>query len=334
MFIKFFSHSKVGLMNISRLGRLIWAVAVVFLCATFFELITTDAEARAGRGRSGGRSSLGTKKQSQAQQPVNQNNNINQTAGANATTNRGSMLRNVAGGMAGGFLGSMLFSSLGSAVGESGASEGGSGGVGMLEILLMAGLGYFVFRWWKSRQQVAPAYAGTNAYRSTGSFNNQLIGSSRQMLDIDNGGIDTKKFLAFSKEAIDQDLASDIFFKVQGAWTRRDVNSMDELVTDQMREIFVTEIAELKQRKEINRLENIAVRRVEVGDSWSEDGLTFAKVRFTANLLDYTVNEASGAVVGGSVSAPVKFEEDWIFVQSHRSNSANEGWRLAGIEQV
>jgi len=312
-------------MTKSWLSRMVLSVAAVFLFATCLELITTEAEARAGRGRSSGRS-FNSNKQSQNQQPANQNKNFNQNpAGANPA--RGSMMRNIAGGMAGGFLGSMLFSSMGNAAGgESGAA--GSGGIGMLEILLMAGLAYFGFRWWKSRQQTQAAYAGTNAYRMVGQSDHQQYGSQGQMLG--DNGIDTKRFLAFAGAAIDQDHASDIFFKIQGAWTRRDLSSAYDVVTEGMKDVFEAEMNELKQKQEINRLENIAVRRAEVTDNWSEEGLSYAKVRFTANLLDYTVSEVSGAVVSGSATDPVKFEEDWIFEQAPGSSK----WRLAGIEQI
>ncbi len=309
-------------MSMSWLGRIVMAVAAVFFLATCMEFLTPDAEARAGRGRSSGRSSFGSNKQSQNQQPAN--NNFNQTnPGANpAMNNRGSMMRNIAGGMAGGFLGSMLFSSMGNAAGVTGAS--GAGGIGMLEILLIAGLAYFGFRWWKSRQQQS-AYAGTSTYRMAANNNHQQYGANSL-----SGGIDSKRFLAFAGEAIEQEQASDIFFKIQGAWTRRDLTSAYDLVTEEMKDVFEAEMTELRQRKEINRLENIAVRRAEVTDNWSEDGHSYAKVRFTANLLDYTVNEVNGDVVAGSATEPVKFEEDWIFAQTAGSKS----WRLAGIEQI
>jgi predicted lipid-binding transport protein (Tim44 family) len=315
-------------MTMSWLNRMVISVAAIFFLATIGELLTTDAEARAGRGRSSGKSSFGSK-QSQNQPPANQNSNFNQnTPGANpGMNNRGSMMRNVAAGMAGGFLGSMLFSSMGNAAGADGGA-GGAGGIGMLEILLFAGLAYFVFRWWKSRQQQQQAYAGTNAYRMAGNTGNQQYGANNFVPT--SNGIDTKKFLAFAGEPIDQERASDIFFKIQGAWTRRDLTSVLSLITADMKDIFESEMAELKQKQEINRLENIAVRRAEVTENWNEDGSSFAKVRFTANLLDYTVNEVSGAVVSGSVDDPVKFEEDWIFVQAAGSTT----WRLAGIEQI
>jgi predicted lipid-binding transport protein (Tim44 family) len=318
-------------MNKSWLSRIVTGVVSVFLLATFMELLTPEAEARAGRGRSSGKSSFGSNKQSQTQQPASQNN-YNQSApnAANpAMNNRGSMMRNIAGGMAGGFLGSMLFSSMGNAAGVNGAA--GGGGIGMLEILLIAGLAFFGFRWWKSRQKTQLAYAGTNTYRMTANNNHQQFGSSARSFEAPGlSNIDTKRFLAFAGEAIDQEHASDIFFKIQGAWTRRDFSAVKDLVTEEMKDVFDAELAELRKLQEINRLENIAVRRAEITDNWNDDGQSFSKVRFTANLLDYTVNEVSGAVVSGSMNDPVKFEEDWIFVQPAGSSK----WRLAGIEQI
>ena len=73
--------------------------------------------------------------------------------------------------------------------------------------------------------------------------------------------------------------------------------------------------ADLKAKGRINKLENIAVRKVEIVDSGMMDGEEFIIVRFTANLLDYTVDEASGKVLEGDSSEPVKFDEKWAFAR-------------------
>ena len=51
---------------------------------------------------------------------------------------------------------------------------------------------------------------------------------------------------------------------------------------------------------------------------------------FTANLLDYTVDEATDALVSGSMTEPVKFAEKWTWARPVRT----EGWKLEGIEVV
>ena len=222
-------------------------------------------------------------------------------------------------GVAGGFLGSMLFSSLGHAVGFEG-NQGG-GGVGLFEILLFAGLGYFGFRWWKSRQAAAPIGAQTVSMPQWG-----VDGVSAG-----NRGPDAaEQMRALMPVEIDPEVASDIFFKVQGAWTRRDLTSVQSLLGPDVQVILESDLTVHRANHTINRLENIAVRRTEIIESWQEDGHNLCTVRFVANLLDYTVNESTGQVLEGNSADPVKFEEDWTF----EKRAGASGWVLVGISQV
>lgn len=58
-------------------------------------------------------------------------------------------MRSMAGGIAGGMLGGMLFRSLGFA----GTGGGMGGGIGFMEIALLAGIGYLIYRFIKKKQQ-------------------------------------------------------------------------------------------------------------------------------------------------------------------------------------
>ena len=69
----------------------------------------------------------------------------------------------------------------------------------------------------------------------------------------------------------------------------------------------------MKQQHIIDSLENIAVRKVEPAEVWQESGRDFITVPFTANLLDYTVDDRSGEVVDGDKLNPVKFVGFWTF---------------------
>jgi predicted lipid-binding transport protein (Tim44 family) len=97
-----------------------------------------------------------------------------------------------------------------------------------------------------------------------------------------------------------------------------------------MRGILQHDLDELKNKKQINRLENISVRRAEIVNTWYEDDKEYSTLRLTANLLDYTVDEANGQLIQGSDSVPVKFEENWTFAKANNRNT----WQLVGIEQV
>ena len=72
------------------------------------------------------------------------------------------------------------------------------------------------------------------------------------------------------------------------------------------------------------------MRRVEIVAAGSENNEDFVTVLFTANLLDYTVDEATDALVSGSMTEPVKFAEKWTWARPVRT----EGWKLEGIEVV
>jgi predicted lipid-binding transport protein (Tim44 family) len=122
----------------------------------------------------------------------------------------------------------------------------------------------------------------------------------------------------------------DIFFKVQGCWTNRNLSAGNSLLTDEMKGIFQEDIDKLIKDKKSNRLENIAVRKVEIVEAWQEFGLDYVKSLFTANLLDYTLDDTTGDVVAGNKTDPVKFEECWTFTRMIGSNS----WKLTAISQV
>jgi hypothetical protein len=66
----------------------------------------------------------------------------------------GGFMRSMAGGMMGGMLGSMLFSGVAGAGGGMGNGTGG-GGIGLFEILLLAGGGYLLYRFIKNRRAAA-----------------------------------------------------------------------------------------------------------------------------------------------------------------------------------
>jgi predicted lipid-binding transport protein (Tim44 family) len=126
-----------------------------------------------------------------------------------------------------------------------------------------------------------------------------------------------------------RDHALDLFFKIQGAWANRDMAGVRNLLTDEMARTLGAEAERLKAQGQINRLENIAVRSVEIAEVWQEQGEDFITVKITANLLDYTVDEKGGALLAGSKSDPVKFCEYWTLTRP----VGDHPWRLSAIHQ-
>lgn len=123
--------------------RLFTLVAAVTLLS--IPVMETKADARAGGGRSLG--SRGMRSYSRPASPAPSQSPQRQPYAAPSPSPfsqqaGGGFLRSMAGGLMGGILGSMLFSSF------AGASSGvgGSGGIGLFEIVLLAGIGYLVYR--------------------------------------------------------------------------------------------------------------------------------------------------------------------------------------------
>jgi predicted lipid-binding transport protein (Tim44 family) len=109
----------------------------------------------------------------------------------------------------------------------------------------------------------------------------------------------------------------------------RDMTPVRHLLAPEMYAEMQKECDHLRAGRRVNRLENIAVRSAEVTEAWQENGQDYVTVRFLANLLDYTVDEATGHVVEGSRTEPVKFEEYWTFVRPVGPGP----WKLTAIQQ-
>lgn len=302
------------------------ATMLFFLVAGFMEF----AEARS---RGGGRS---FKKPPAASKPAAQTQ-PRQTATNQATNPTGAMgspfMRGLAGGVMGGFLGSMLFGGL--AHGMGGAAGLGGSGIGLFEILLLAGLAFFAYRWFSRRKAMASntgaeiprdqnmtprLFSGVGAQQETQEeeLEDPLVTGVKEIWTVDD---------SFDPETF-KETAQDLFFKIQAGWTRRDTSVLKPFVGHQLLGEYTRHFEELKQQGHLNRLENIAVRDVELTDAGVQEGEIFVTVRFTANLLDYTVDEKTGEIVKGDAENSVKFQEDWTFA----TPVGTKNWKLEGID--
>lgn len=290
-------------------------------------------EARAGGGRAGGfRGSRSARPPARPAQPTNPSEARRETApGQQQATpfapQTGGFMRGIGMAMLGGFLGSMLFSGIANA----GFGGFGGSGFGMIEILLLAGLGYFLLR--KFRRPAAATNYGSMQYQDAQPYaapssapaletpaptiNNDIDYRSLTMMD---RSFDPNKFLK---------TAQDTFFKVQGAWNKQDTAALSALCGRELMQTWQEELNHLQARGQQNRMENIALRESEISEVWTENGDDFITVRLHANLLDYTVDAKTGAVVSGSNSDPIEFEEYWTFTRPVGPNA----WKLAAVQQ-
>jgi predicted lipid-binding transport protein (Tim44 family) len=321
-----------------------WARNGLVLFTLFFLLsaLEIDAWARAGGGGSmgsRGSRSYSAPRSTPAPAPSSPSQGSRQlntpAAPAPSPFGGGGFLRSMAGGLVGGMIGGMLFRSLGFAGG--GASETGGGGMGMMDILLIGALLYGIY-WFIKRRRSQAAAAGT-------SYRDSLAGGAGQTAapmpmtayepettesDLETGIRHIRQMDPRFDEKSFTDGCMDQFFKVQGAWAGRDMSGIRNLLTDEMNKTLQGQADQLRAAQQVNRLDNIAVRSVEITEIWQEKGEDFITVQIYANLLDYTTDERTGQVVSGSRTEPVKFREYWTFSRP----VGDHPWRLSAINQA
>ena len=291
---------------------------LIFFSLMFIEAGITAQYADA-RSRGGGRSFKRTAPRKTTPRKTTTSKTTNRKSGFGA---------GLAGGLLGGALGGMLF---GSMFGANGS------GMGILPMLLLGVAAYFIYRRFmaKPKSNSSPGYQPPPSNNSFSSMNSG--GSSAPIPPVppsanplEEGLDEIRAHDPGFDPAHFTEVASDVFFKVQAGWMRRDLDSYRHLLGDELAAEYAGHFAEMKQKAVINKLESIAVRKIEIVDAGSVDGEDFVTVLITANLLDYTVDEKTNDVVEGSMMDPVKFAEKWTWARPVNT----ENWKLEGVEVV
>ncbi len=246
------------------------------------------------------------------------------------TSKKSGFGKGLAGGLLGGAIGGLL---LGSLFGM------GGDGMGILPLLLLGGAGYFLFRRFTKARQGA-TFPGNSFSRNSsnemsqkGQINDnvhtqppipdqcQSLQDGIHQIQSTDPGFDINYFT---------EIASDVFFQVQAGWMHKDLTSYQHLLGEQLASEYKQHFKIMREQGHINKLESIAIRKVEPVDAGNNGPEDFITVLFKANLLDYTVDENSGDLIEGDMTTPIKFAEKWTWARSVNT----EDWKLEQIEVV
>jgi predicted lipid-binding transport protein (Tim44 family) len=316
-----------------RLFRPLLAVLAVL---AVFALVVGDADARprisaGSRGANTFKAAPPTATAPNAAAPVNRTMTQPGTPGMAAPGARppvaqpagGMFGRGLLGGLAGGLLGAGL---IGMLMGHG--FLGGMAGLAsifglLLQVALIGGIGFLLFRWWQRRQQPQAAFAGMprqmadEAPRSAlGGFG--AMGGGGAAPAIEPLEIKPEDFNTFER------LLGDI----QTAYGREDLASLRAHLTPEMLSYYAEELSENASRGVVNQLSDVKLLQGDLAEAWREGDNDYASVAMRYSLVDRYVDRATGKAAEGN-DAPQEATEVWTFKRTRGGS-----WLLSAIQQT
>jgi predicted lipid-binding transport protein (Tim44 family) len=236
------------------------------------------------------------------------------------------------GGLFAGFLGAGL---LGMLMGNGFA--GGLGGMAsilglLLQIGIIALIGYLVWTWWQRRSQPATAtasgpmlrdYGGNDSGRQMGMGGGMgALGGgfgsgsapAQRAAGTDDVGLTPEDFNTFEQMLGD----------VQTAYGKEDLSALRSRVTPEMLSYYSEELAANASRGVVNRISDIKLEQGDLAEAWREGNTDYATVAMRYSLNDTVVDQNGRVIEGG----PDEATEVWTFMRARGGN-----WLVSAIQQ-
>jgi predicted lipid-binding transport protein (Tim44 family) len=239
------------------------------------------------------------------------------------------------GGMFAGFLGAGL---LGMLFGHGFMGGLGGGFASMLGLMLQIGIvaliGYLLWTWWQRRNQ--PALASGPALRDANSgnpgspmsFGNSGFGgagfgggsgvpaSATRASGTDEVGLSPDDFNAFEK----------ILTDVQTAYSAEDLAHLRREVTPEMLSYFSEDLATNASKGVVNRVSDVKLLQGDLAEAWREGDTDYATVAMRYSLNDQMVDRDSGRMVEAGADEAT---EVWTFQRARGGK-----WLVSAIQQT
>jgi predicted lipid-binding transport protein (Tim44 family) len=312
----------------------------LIVLATALALVAGSADARVGKGSSGGIGSRGSRTyeappatntapgtaapiERSMTQPNQANPGMQQPAAPAASRgffgNRGGFFGGLAGGLLGAGLIGLLFGH---------GLFGGLGGLAsilglILQIVLIVFLVRFAIRFFRQRSQ--PAYAGAGApltrdAMASGHGRGGTGGTAgpRRAAVRDEIGIQQADYGAFEQ----------VLNSIQTAYGQEDRNTLRNHTTPEMASYLEQELAENAARGVVNRVSDVRLLQGDLAEAWREGQTEYATVAMRFSLNDTTIDRATGKIVEGTPDRPVEATELWTFTRPRGGR-----WLLSAIQK-
>jgi hypothetical protein len=181
----------------------------------------------------------------------------------------------------------------------------------ILFIVIIIGVGWRVKRKRKFAGGRATA-GGLQGSYSSGSYSAPAPSASPSLPD-QLGGLKARD-PNFSEQMF-EDTVSTAFFKIQEAWSKKDMSSARAFVSPSLLQRFESQINEFKKKGWTNHMEQLTAGSVDIVEAFHDGGYDYVTARINAAAVDYTVEDKTGRMVYGSKEIKA-FTEYWTFLRS------------------
>jgi len=218
---------------------------------------------------------------------------------------------------------------------------GGGLGFGLLDMLLIGGgIALLVMYMRRRRDAEAPAYGQQPAYAMAGGPATYDVNPGTatpaspamepptQVADLERGLAYIRQMDASFDPAALTAWARGTYLDVQSAVKARDMGAVRDRLAPEMAAELQAQCDRLRGARHTNVVDRVDLRRAEMTEAWQETGRDYVTVYFVSSMLDYTVDDTTGAVVAGSKTEPQDVEEFWTFTRPVGRNP----WQLSAIQ--
>jgi len=231
--------------------------------------------------------------------------------------------RGLLGGLAAGLLGAGLIGML-----MGNGFLGGLAGLAsvfglLLQVALIAGVGFLLYRWWQRRSQPQPAYAGMPREMAQEPQQRSALGGFGGL-----GGGAAPAVEPLEIKGEDFDAFERLLGDVQTAYGREDLSALRQHLTPEMLSYFAEELSENASRGVVNQISDVKLLQGDLAEAWREGDKEYASVAMRYSLVDRFVDRATGRVAEGN-DAPQEATEVWTFTRAPAGK-----WLLSAIQQA
>ncbi len=314
--------------------NLINFIIFAFLAAVL--TISLSAELFARAGKSGGSSSRSSSSRSYG------SSSRSYGSGSSYGSSRSSSYGSGYGSSYGSSYGSGYRRSYGSSYGSS-RYYGRSGGSVISTLLIIAVIAVvviviFVFLKNRGSSYDSGDYASGGLFGSGGTYGSGL-GST--VSSFSGGGYNYGRSAVRNPDA--EARVRHVFNMVQRAWAERDQYIASDCMSESMFREHKSETDQMISDRERNVLENVTIHEIVItkfSDSQNSSGYdsglepssssygsarSVMEARISASMIDYVIDENSGAIIDGDANVPDRFTETWRFIKNEN------GWVLDEI---